>query len=119
MQTAKLTIEPRLIRFRDAPRYLGMDRNRFNRDVRPYLTVIPIGKQGIAFDRLDLDAWIEQYKHRSGRPATSNLRGELWDASKRQDFSNAGSFGTLKKESADAAFEKALAQVCSKKRNAI
>jgi len=23
-------ITPRLIRFRDAPRYLGMDRNRFN-----------------------------------------------------------------------------------------
>lgn len=50
---------PRLIRFKDAPRYLGMDRNRFNREVRPYLTQIPIGAQGIAFDRLDLDAWVE------------------------------------------------------------
>jgi hypothetical protein len=39
---------PRFIRYRDAPAYLSMDRNRF-------LTVIPIGKQGIAFDRLDLD----------------------------------------------------------------
>jgi hypothetical protein len=26
---------PRLIRFRDAPRYLGMDKNRFNREVHP------------------------------------------------------------------------------------
>jgi len=34
---------PRLIRFRDAPRYLGMDRNRFNSEVRPYLTEVPIG----------------------------------------------------------------------------
>ena len=40
---------PRLIRFRDAPRYLGMDRNRFNAEVRPHLTEIPIG---IAGDRL-------------------------------------------------------------------
>ncbi len=50
---------PRLIRFKDAPRYLGMDRNRFNKEVRPYLTQIPIGTQGIAFDRLDLDAWVD------------------------------------------------------------
>ena len=45
---------PRLIRLRDAPFYLGMDRNRFNAEVRPQLTEIPIGEQGIAFDRLDL-----------------------------------------------------------------
>lgn len=47
---------PRLIRFRDAPTYLGMDRNRFNSEVRPDLTEVPIGSQGIAFDRLELDA---------------------------------------------------------------
>ena len=45
---------PRLVRFRDAPFYLGMDRNRFNAEVRPQLTEIPIGTQGIAFDRLEL-----------------------------------------------------------------
>ena len=43
-------ILPRLIRLRDAAHYLGMDPNRFNAEVRPYLTTIPIGKQGIAFD---------------------------------------------------------------------
>jgi hypothetical protein len=48
---------PRFIRLRDAPSYLGMDKNRFNRDVRPRLSAIPIGTQGIAFDRLDLDVW--------------------------------------------------------------
>ena len=26
---------PRFIRLRDAPSYLGMDKNRFNREVRP------------------------------------------------------------------------------------
>jgi hypothetical protein len=38
-----------------------MDRNRFNAEVRPLLTEIPISEQGIAFDRLELDAWVDQY----------------------------------------------------------
>jgi hypothetical protein len=58
---------PRLLRLRDAPAYLGMDRNRFNSEVRPRLTRIPIGCQGIAFDRLELDAWVEDYISRNGR----------------------------------------------------
>ena len=68
---------PRFVRLRDAPDYLGMDRNRFNRSVRPHLVVIPIGKQGIAFDRLDLDDWADQYKSRNGRPAAE--RRKPWD----------------------------------------
>ncbi len=57
---------PRFIRLRDAGRYLGMDPNRFNREVRPYVAEMPIGKQGIAFDRIDLDAWADDYKSRNG-----------------------------------------------------
>ena len=34
----QLVLQPRLIRQRDAPDYLGMDRNKFNEMVRPYLT---------------------------------------------------------------------------------
>jgi hypothetical protein len=68
---------PRFVRLRDAPDYLGMDRNRFNRIVRPQLIAIPIGKQGIAFDRLDLDDWADQYKSRNGRPAAERRRP--WD----------------------------------------
>ncbi len=62
-----IALLPRLVRLRDAPAYLGMDRNRFNRAVRPHLTRIPIGQQGIAFDRLELDAWVEDYISRNGR----------------------------------------------------
>ncbi len=64
---ASIALLPRLVRLRDAPAYLGMDRNRFNREVRPRLTNIPIGRQGIAFDRLELDAWVEDYISRNGR----------------------------------------------------
>ena len=109
----------RLIRFRDAPKYLGMDRNRFNKDVRPYLTQIPIGTQGIAFDRLDLDAWVEDYKHCSGRPAVTNTRSlELWDVKERQASTKEANIGISKKGSLDSAFEKALAQSYSVKQKA-
>ncbi len=64
---ASIFLLPRLVRLRDAPAYLGMDRNRFNNEVRPHLTNIPIGQQGIAFDRLELDAWVEDYISRNGR----------------------------------------------------
>ena len=67
LTSTTLVLLPRLVRLRDAPHYLGMDRNRFNRDVRPHLTRIPIGQQGIAFDRLELDAWVEDYISCNGR----------------------------------------------------
>lgn len=113
-----VSITPRLIRFRDAPRYLGMDRNRFNRDVRPYVTEIPIGRQGIAFDRLELDAWVDQYMSRNGR--SGQLIGELtWDAEERRDSSSWVRSGISTSKSGDADFAKALARATSKKRKPI
>jgi hypothetical protein len=54
-----------------------MDRHRFNADVRPYLTEIPIGEQGIAYDRLELDDWVDDYKTRNGRrPKASYLEDD-------------------------------------------
>jgi hypothetical protein len=44
-----------------------MDRNRFNAEVRPLLQEVRIGQQGVAFDRLELDAWWEQYRSRNER----------------------------------------------------
>jgi hypothetical protein len=75
---------PHFIRLRDAPSYLGMDKNRFNRDVRPLLATIPIGTQGIAFDRLDLDTWADDYKSRNGHPAAQPERGKLWETKERR-----------------------------------
>ena len=71
----------RFVRLRDAPQYFGMDRNRFNRDVRPYLTEIPIGAQGVAFDRLEMDVWDNEYKLKNGKPPRRVImsRSELTD----------------------------------------
>jgi hypothetical protein len=68
-----MNILPRFIRYRDAPGYLGVDRNRFDAEVRPYLIEIPIGDRGIAFDRYDLDSWADDYKNRNGRPSRKQL----------------------------------------------
>ena len=56
---SQCAIQPRFVRLRSAPNYLGMNKNRFSAEVRPYLTEIPIGTQGIAFDRLELDAFAD------------------------------------------------------------
>ena len=111
---------PRLIRLRDAPTYLGMDRHRFNDEVRPGLTEIPIGNQGISFDRLDLDAWVDDYIRCSGRPAVTRQRSlEQWDEKNRQVSSKEGSIGISIKRSLDAEFEKALVRAVSKKQKNI
>ena len=70
MNHASLPCLPRVLRLRDAPQYLGMDINRFNKEVRPFITEVRIGLQGIGFDRLDLDQWFDQYKARSARSIT-------------------------------------------------
>ncbi len=107
--------QPRLIRFRDAPFYLGMDRNRFNAEVRPSLTEIPIGTQGVAFDRLELDAWVEEYKQRNGRPA--QRKGLLtWDDKGRLASSIVAGSGTSTSSTEVDAFAKALANATSRKR---
>jgi hypothetical protein len=111
-------LQPRLIRFRDAPRYFGMDRNRFNAEVRPHLTEMPIGTQGIAFDRLELDAWVEHYKRRNGRPA--QRKGTLiWDEQERQASPIVTVSGTSTSASEVDAFAKALAKATSAKRRSI
>jgi hypothetical protein len=112
---APLNLLPRIIRFHDALHYLGMDRNRFNAEVRPYLTEIPIGRQGIGFDRIDRDAWADDYKSRKGRPAR---KGEKpWDANEYPASSCEAGNGISTNGSAGGEFARALKQVNLKKQN--
>ncbi|MGD9108649.1 MAG: hypothetical protein PVI75_05725 [Gammaproteobacteria bacterium] len=104
----------RIYRLRDAPQYFGMDIHRFNTEVRPYLTEIPIGIQGIGFDVLEMHAWLEHYIACNGRPA-KHRRKKLWDAKKYPGFKNDMESGTLTKKSLDREFVKALELARSKK----
>jgi hypothetical protein len=109
----------RFIRLRDAPSYLGMDKNRFNREVRPRLAEIPIGTQGIAFDRLDLDCWADDYKSRNGHPAAQPEREKLWETKERRVSPNVVGSGTSISSSEEHAFAKALEQTTSRKPRSI
>ena|SRR5271157_3357892 len=109
-------IQPRIIRLKDAPRYLGMDKNKFNELVRPFVTEIRYGSMSVGFDRLDLDAWIEDYIRCNGRPG---LKGgnNPWRERKCQVSSDVGASGTSIRDFEAREFEKALEAVTSRKRN--
>jgi hypothetical protein len=92
-----------------------MDKNRFNREVRPRLTNIPIGIQGIAFDRLELDAWAEDYIQRNGRPAAQPERMKPWETKERQVSPSVVGLGISIKCSEERAFAKALQRATSPK----
>jgi hypothetical protein len=92
-----------------------MDRNRFNAEVRPYLTEVPIGKQGVGFDRLELDAWLDDYIARNGRPARKGV--QRWDANRDPVSSSEPGFGTSISGSKGGEFAKALDQLASRKRS--
>jgi hypothetical protein len=84
----------------------------FDRDVRSHLTEIPIGKNGIAFDRLDLDSWAEHHKQANGRPPG---RRTLWLEREPASPSEVG-FGGSRRRSTGGEYEKAREQVILQKR---
>jgi hypothetical protein len=61
MRMKKIPVQPRILRAYQAPGYLGMCRDVFNKTVRPYVREFPIGQHGIGFDRLELDRWVDAY----------------------------------------------------------
>ena len=79
-------LQPRGIRLRDAPGYLGIDRNRFNAEVRPRVAEMRMGKQVVIFDRLDLDAWFDDHMTRNGR----RPKAEKLEDDKCQNAQDAG-----------------------------
>ncbi|MDZ4326584.1 MAG: hypothetical protein U1A73_16435 [Pseudomonas sp.] len=58
---SNLLIQPRILRAREAPKYLGMCRAVFDQTVRPYVNEFPIGMRGVGFDRIELDKWADAY----------------------------------------------------------
>jgi predicted DNA-binding transcriptional regulator AlpA len=70
--TADLALLPRFIRAKQAPAYLGMCRAVFDAEVRPHIREFPIGKQGVGFDRFELDAWADAYVARKSIEKAAN-----------------------------------------------
>lgn len=112
-----MILMPRLIRMRDAPGYLGMDKNRFNSEVRPQLTEIPLGSQCIAFDRLDLDSWVDQYIERNGRKRDTQHGGKQCQNAQPASLKEVRLGTSIRKSGDTEDFTKALALIRSKKRS--
>ncbi len=105
---------PRIIRLKDAPVYLGMDKNKFNELVRPFVSEVRYGSMSVGFDRLELDAWIEDYIRRNGRPGRKGGHNP-WREKKYQVSSKGAGSGTSIKDFEVREFEKALAAATSRK----
>lgn len=105
-------MQPRLIRLRDAAKYLGMDRNRFNNEVRPFLVTLKIGQQGIAFDRFDLDQWADEFKKSLGNPPQRVIR---WPNQGAQTLSGEKKHSTFIKKSDDEAFQQVVNKLLKKR----
>jgi predicted DNA-binding transcriptional regulator AlpA len=98
-------MEVRLLRHNQAYKYLGMSEAYFNEKVRPYLTEIKQGR-AVWFDRLDLDAWVEQFKQANGRPGRQQEE-RTWPKQPQVSVKRETS-GTLIKPSPAGSFAKAL-----------
>lgn len=107
---------PRVIRLKDASRYLGMDKNRFNSEVRPQLTEISVGIQGIGFDRVDLDNWFDEYKARNGRLGKRKGGKKPWRKERPEVSSRGARSGISTKSSEEEEFARALERATNKRR---
>lgn len=72
----EITLQPRVVRVGQAHIYLGMCKDEFRTEIRPFLTEVKIGAQGKGFDRVELDLVWEHYKSRNGCPPSRQLSDE-------------------------------------------
>ena len=120
-----LETAPRFIRAMHAPAYLGMCREELKNTVRPHVREFPIGKQGVAFDRHELDQWadayieakaIEKQTNQDNNPPRSGRQGaKQWREKQCRASTRGAGLGTSTKSSEVADFKKALEQARGKK----
>ena len=98
----------RFMKLNKACQYLDKSEPNFNETVRPFITEIRDGRC-VKFDRLDLDAWADQYKAANGRPGKPMEETQCQNqpqASEKEKVS-----GISKKLSPASQFTKALANL--------
>jgi hypothetical protein len=105
----EVMLQPRIIRAGQAPNYCGMGRELFSEQIRPFVSEIEMGKQGVGFDRLELDAALDEYISRRGRAPA-----QKWSDTKCRKMATVSAFGaapgTSRNELTDGGFAKALDQ---------
>lgn len=75
----------------EALHYLGIKRRAFEKYFRPLLSPVRLGTS-LIFDRIDLDALLEQHKSRNGRPVEKGVHtwAELKPASTKTSKASGG-----------------------------
>ncbi|WP_235978978.1 hypothetical protein [Zestomonas carbonaria] len=126
-QSKRLSCPPRVIRAGAAPAYLGMCRDEFNRTVRPHVREFRIGRQGIGFDREELDAWADDYIERTvieknGAGGQDRSRSERqgekpWREKPSQASTREMESGMSTRSSEVSDFKKALEQATGRKQS--
>ena len=112
-----VSIQPRVIRHRDAAAYLGVNVGYFNQHIRPHLTEVRFGPQMVAFDRCELDAWFDKFKSSNGRPASEEGRNnKCRPRNKKSRVSNLEEkLGGSTKKSLEEAFARAVEQAITRR----
>ncbi|OPE05840.1 hypothetical protein APA46_30365 [Pseudomonas aeruginosa] len=123
----RISCPPRVVRAGTAPAYLGMCRDEFNKTVRPYVREFRIGRQGIGFDREELDAWADDYIERTvteknGAQGQDRFRSERqgekpWREKPSLVSTRETESGISTRSSEVSDFKKALAQATGRKQN--
>ena len=109
-------IQPRVIRLKDAPAYLGVNMNYFNKHIRPHLPEIRYSVQMVGFDRLDLDSYVNETKDVAA--SVPQQFGEVsWDADEHRASINGGQCTTSTRRSEKREFIRALSRATSRTRN--
>jgi len=83
-------LQPRIIRASKTHEYFSIDKDIFNRNFRPFLTVIPLSNQAKGFDRLEMDRLMDHYSEAKGMPPEKTLE-ELYPKHEEPKFQESGS----------------------------
>lgn len=114
----KVELQPRIIRAGQAPTYCGMGRELFAEQIRPFVSEIEMGKQGVGFDRLELDAALDEYISRRGRAPA-----QKWSDSKCRKMATVSALGavsgTSRKELMGDDFGNLLDQAAGRRQSSI
>jgi hypothetical protein len=105
---------PIILRRKLAAEYCGMGVDLFDRIVRPKVHEIKIGRKsrGVAFYRLDLDHWAEEYAGAEGRPSNQE-EDDQWVRNEEVASQNGATSGGSTNGSTVVDYEKARKQVFS------
>ena len=110
-----MDIQPRILRVGQAIKYSGLSRPLFKEHIRPKCGEITIGKQGIGFEKVEIDKALDDYIARYGCAPKEEQETSECKKEKQQDSSSTGTSGISTNGLAESAFARAAKRATNKK----